>query len=404
MLMLVKMALRNLKRYSRRTFITCASIALGLAILLWLQCILAGRNENMIQKITSTSTGHLQILRQDYLENRTPNRSFNFDFELPYAHSPRIYLPSLASTAEDSVPILLQGIIPLNESKVTDLKTYIVQGEYLSEKEDSPCALREVLVGEELTKHMNLELGDKIVILTQANDGTFGNELLRITGIFNSGSPGFDKNNLFTHLSCAANIGVVNGVHEVSINVGEAKILNNVYLKLKDTLPQGLVMTTWKEVIPGISTLLNFNDAFLKVLTFILFTVIVLGVINTLLINIFERTKEFGVMLALGTSTTQLMLLILFECLFIGVFSIVVGIALGALAVSYHLYAGFDLSLFLGETSGAAGFKFDLIIYPIFELLPFLKLSSVVIVFIVLAGLYPALRASRVSPSEVMRS
>ena len=325
MILLMQMAFRNLLRYFRRSLITMLSIAVGLAILLWLQCLIAGRNENMIQKITSTYTGHVQIFHKEYRENRLPSKSFQApqqmsDWGLPNGldSSVRVHLPSIFSTGEDSVPAMLEGIEPENESRITKLRSSLVQGLYL--EDDVNCERKEAYVGRRMAEILHLEVGGKLVVMTQANDGTLGNDLFHVKGLYESGSPDFDKSYVFVALACAQKIGAVQGIHEVVIKLRDSKQESAVIVSVTEQLQkQGLhklEVTTWREAIPGVATMIRFNDATFKLITLVLFSVIVLGVVNTLLMNIFERTREFGVMLALGTTPAQLQILIVFESFF----------------------------------------------------------------------------------------
>ncbi len=385
-----------------------SSIAFGVAVLFWIQCILAGRNENMIQKITSTYTGHLQVARKDYNESHLPAMSFNTEprwpVEVQDQVSPRVHLPSLISSGEDSVPVMLEGIVPNSEARITRLKEELIQGEFLSDDARPTCDRHEVYIGQKLATLLHVGLGDKIVILAQATDGTLGNELLRVKGLFNSGSPDFDKSYVFSTLGCVQRIGSLNGIHEWVVRLKSSKSEERIKAMIAATLDQNVEVSTWREALPGVANMLKFNSATFQMITVILLIVIVLGVVNTMVMSVFERTKEFGVMLALGTTPGQLRWLVVAECLLTGAISILAGSILGILAVCYHRFFGFDLSPFFGKTTGSDGFQFDMIIHPIFEVGPFFKLIATIFIFILLAGLYPAYRASVLKPAETMRS
>ena len=384
------------------------SISIGLAILLWLQCLLAGRNENMIQKITSTYTGHLQIAQTDYRKTHLPTKTMVSPPEIQIgvagSSTKRVHLPALISTGEESVPVMLEGIEPENEATITKLKQNLKEGEYLSSGADSNCDLKEAYVGRTLLQLLNGEIGGKLVVLAQANDGTLGNELLRVKGVFDSGSPDFDKSYVFSQIGCVQKIGALNGIHEIVIKLDKSDDESVAVAKISSEIPPTATLTSWREAIPTVATMIRYNDASFKMIVMILFTVIVLGVVNTLLMNIFERTREFGVMLALGTTPAQLRILILFESLFIGLIASAAGLIMGVAIVAYHMKFGFDLSPFFGNRTGTDVFSFDLIVYPILQFAPLLRLAAIILVFIVLAGVFPAYRASKLNPIDVMRS
>ena len=152
------------------------------------------------------------------------------------------------------------------------------------------------------------------------------------------------------------------------------------------------------------ATMVKYNDATLVMISSMLFIVITLGIVNTLLMSVFERTREFGVMISLGTTPWQLRLLVVMECLVLGLIASALGVALGGAVVYYHQKMGFDLRPFLGDHSSVDQFRLDLTIHPVFRFGPFLFSVTKMMFFIVLAGVYPAWRASTLKPVEAMRS
>ena len=410
MSLLIRIATRNLLRNLRRTAITMATIAFGLAVILWLQCVLEGRNKHIIESITTTYTGNLQVFQNDYLKDRLIQFSFippeNLLDSLPEGSkmAKRIHLPALVSSGEQSVPTLLEGIEPEEESQVTKIKQNLKEGEYLSPDPSPDCESRQIYIGKKLADLLRVKTGNKIVILAQAADGTLGNELFRIKGIYDSGSPDFDKSFAFAPLTCVAKVGAIQGVHEVSFRLPDITRELEERLNLAKKLPPELVVTTWRESLPGMATMVKYNEATLVMISSMLFIVITLGIVNTMLMSIFERTREFGVMIALGTTPWQVRLLVVCESLALGLFASIFGMLIGLAMVLYHQKYGFDLKPFLGEHSSLDQFRLDLTIYPVFHFVPFLKSVGYMMTFIVLAGLYPAWRASALKPVEAMRS
>ncbi len=404
--LLLRIAARNLLRNFRRTAITMLTIAFGLAVILWLQCILEGRNRHIIESITTTYTGNLQLFRNDYLKDRLIQYSFpppDLSALPPGAHAAgRLHLPSLVSSGEQSVPILLEGIEPAQEALVTKIKQNLVDGQYLVD-DPTDCESRQIYIGRKLSDLLQVKVGNKIVILAQAADGTLGNDLFRVKGIYDSGSPDFDKAYAFAPLSCVAKVGALQGVHEVSIRLPDLTQEEAVRASLARTMPASIRVTSWRESLPGMATMVKYNEATLVMISGMLFIVITLGIVNTLLMSVFERTREFGVMIALGTTPWQLRLLVVLESLLLGLAASSVGILLGMAMVFYHQKTGFDLKPFLGDSSSLDQFRLDLTIYPVFQFLPFLKSLASMMGFIVLAGLYPAWRASKLKPVEAMR-
>jgi ABC-type lipoprotein release transport system permease subunit len=391
--------------------IAISSVSLGLALVLWMNCLMAGRNKNVIEKITSSYTGNLQIMRKDYFKDKIISQDFealtNVENHLPAGSHVtfRTHLPSLISSGEQSLPILLVGINPERESQITNFKSNLIKGSYLAPDPEGQedCIDKQIYISDAISKLLNVQINNKVVILAQAADGSFGNDLLRVKGIFDSKSSDFDKKFAFTTLGCVKRIGAINNIHEMIIKLENPTADKSVQINLESKLDPKFIVTTWRETLPSIASLVKFNDAIILMISSMLFIVITFGIINALLMNIFERTKEFGVMLALGTTPFKLWLMIIFECLMIGLFASFFGTILGLIMVSYHKVHGFDLSPFLGEKSFAGDFYLDLIIYPIFYFGSYVKSVLVTILIVIISGLYPAYRATKLNPVDTMK-
>ncbi len=410
------MALRNLRRNTRRTILTMSSIAFGLSVVLWLECIIAGRSKSMIDQITSNRTGHIQIHRSDYLKDKLIQESFTYtnnqlSSALPPGtnYSPRAYLPSMISSGEQSTTLMLMGIEPELESQVTNIKDHLVKGDYLQTESMEDCPSRQIYIGQALADLLKVGVGNKVVLMTQAADNTLGNDLFRVKGIFNSGSTDVDKSLAYAPLNCVKKLGALSGVHELAIKLQNPETINlalgtinQSFIKAND--PK-LEISTWKEALPSVAALLQGNEALVAMISTILFIVISMGTINILLIGIFERIREFGVMIALGTTPLQLKIMVLFESFFLAIGSSILGTIFGSLLVYYHTRVGFDISPFWGNHGAVIDqFKLAQIIYPSFKFIPFLKSMSYTMIFVLIAAIYPAVRASKLNPVEAIRS
>jgi ABC-type lipoprotein release transport system permease subunit len=409
----LKLAIRSLIRNGRRTLLTISGMAMGFAVLLWMQCLLKGTNQQIVDNVTSTQVGHLQIWAKEYVDDPLNHYSFspkldNFAEILPPGSrfTSRVHLPSLISSGEQSAPISLTGIDPKTEGAVTNLQTNLVAGAFLSNGLDPECDGREIYLGRSLAKLLRVDVGEKVVIMAQATDGTLGNELLRVRGLFETGSTTFDRTVAYAPMGCVKKIGVIQGQHEVTIRLSPTVSLDAATAMVTPHLPKiapGLKLTTWKDVVPALAGMVNFNDASLLIVSLVLFGVATFGVVNTLLMSVFERTREFGVMLALGVTPAGVCTLVLLEALLIGLLSVAVGTAAGALAVAYHQRFGFDLKPYLGVGLSVNQFKLDTIIHPFFSFGHYAFLASCTVVIATVVGIIPALRASKMNVIEAIR-
>lgn len=411
MRILLKMALRNLRRNTRRTLLSMSSIAFGLAVVLWLGCILAGRNKAMIDRITANRTGHLQLHREDYLRDKLITQSFQvpekLDQLLPAGsrYSPRLYLPSLISSGEQSTVIMLVGIDPDLETQVTNLNQSLSNGDFLKAEPEAECPSRQIFVGQALADLLKVKLGNKLVLMAQATDNTMGNDLFRVRGLFSSGSKDLDKSVAYAPINCVRKLGVLAGVHELAIHLPDETLSSPTLASLGTVLDSSIQVSTWKEAMPSVAGLLRGNEVLVNMISAILFIVITIGIINVLLIGVFERVREFGVMIALGTTPAQLRGVILLESFLLGLGASIIGTILGTALVLYHMKTGFDISYFWGDQSPVLDqLSLEFKIFPIFKVLPYVKSVLTTIFFVLLAGVYPAFRASRLKPVEAMRA
>lgn len=408
--LLLKMAIRNIIRNARRNLFTILSIAFGLSFLFWIQCILNGHNKNMIDTVTSTFTGDIQIHQNSFLEERLTQFYFSpsakmieglNQLKIPWAK--RVYFPSIISNGNISYPVVLVGIEPETEGRITNIKSEVFSGNFLDNSTE--CGPGPILISEKLAKKLEVELDDKVVVLGQDANGSLGNQLFRAKGLFKTNSLDFDKYYVFTTLTCAQNIAAVNGIHEIVMKTGYRSGEDFESLgRVNSILDPNTSTSTWKDLVSGVANMIKFNNAMSALISLILFSVVTLGVINAMLMNIFERVREIGIMLAIGTTPVQVRIIIIFESLFIALLGAFIGTVLGLFVVAYHQGVGFDLTPFLGKDGNSAvGFAFKTTVFPIIEWSKYLKLVGLEVVFILLAGFYPAMKASKIKPIDTIR-
>lgn len=408
---ILKIAIRNLVRHYRRTLITVFSIAFGLSVILWLQSILRASSENVIASISKAHIGHIQVVKQNYFKEKLiketlENPVSKFENLLPPGSfwSERLNLSSLASSGEQSLPVMLIGVNPKKEKDLTTISSFINNGKYLEPEDPDDCTTRQAVIGLGLAKALNIDVGNKFVILSNASDGTLGNELLRVQGIYANNAPDFEKSMVFTTLGCVRKIGVLTGIHELTIRLPDSKGDLELSQKIQASLAPDLLATTWRQVMPRINGIVTYNEAAFILVSVMLFTVITLGIVNNVMVSVFERTKEFGVMLALGTAPWQVIIMVVLETVFMGLFASLIGIIIGAIAVKYHTTVGFDLKIFFGQKVVPIGdYAVDTLLYPKLALSAFVRPLSITMFFVLISAIYPAVLAARLKPIEAMR-
>ncbi len=420
-----RIALRAIARNPRRAALTLGALAAGLAAYLFLSALFAGFYLQMRDNATDLVTGHVQIEVKGFRDELDAKLTLARTDELlararaqpqVAAAAPRLQAMSMAASPTQTEPVMLYGVDPGAEQTVTRLHEKIREGRYLS-----PANTREIVVGRKLAERLGVRLGEKIVLMAPAADGTLGSTALRIVGIFETDNDILDRNVALTTLAAARELLSVPRETATAPSlargprldpIGEAATLA---LRLTDidaaesvatalgaqlTAP-GQQIVTWKTLLPEVVQMLELIRINLAVILTVVFMVVALGVTNTLLMAVLERTREFGLQLALGTRPGLIVRTVFYESLVLGVLGIVAGFALGALIVGYYHTFGFDVAAYAAAARSIPGMT--TVVYPTIVpgdvWLPALALLATSLA----AALYPAWRAARLDPVTALR-
>lgn len=402
----LKLALRGLRRNLRRSLITLSAIAIGLAALVFLRGYVDGTNRQMIGNITDYLSGHLQAHQRGYHDDPTLDLTFSRADELVArfgkrgaiaAIAPRIESPALASGAEKTRGVMMLGVDPERERQVTTLFKALKEGEYLDSADR-----RGAMLGERTAEILGIKLGEEVALVAQAADGSIGAARFRVRGIYRSGIDVIDTSFIFVTLPAAQELLALEGrVTTVALRLVDLDDVPRLVAALRSELGTDFEVLGWQALMPELSGNVELHNLFVNMILFIVFTVVTLGIVNTVLMGVMERTHEFGVMLALGTRPAQLARTVLYEALLLGLGAIVLGGAIGVGVTGYFGYRGIDL----GNYSQAAQMMPGLtgIVYPSLRMESLLLLSAVLLATTVCASVYPALKAAHLSPVEAIR-
>jgi ABC-type lipoprotein release transport system permease subunit len=403
------MSWRNVWRNRRRSVLTVSAIALSLTFNILMRGIADGFHEQMVDNSVRANIGHIEVHRQGYHDdpglNRTlpdPRRVDDVVRRLPHLRgsSLRVLGDGLASTSENSAGIAILGIDPAREPTVTTIRRAVVKGRYLTADEARP-----VLLGDRLAETLRAHLGDKIVLLVQAADGSMGAQLFRLTGIFRSGAPELDRGVAYILLRDAQELfSLGDRITEEVLLLDSSDAVAAAQRSLEVSLAGGqgqCEVLTWSQVEPFLEQFIVLDDAFFYIIVAILFIVISVGILNTILMSVFERVREFGVMMALGTRPRQVVLLVVLEAGLLALVGVAIGGTLGSLATLYFARAGIDLASF---AEGAASIGITTTTVHSKLTAANLVLSNLAVFgLVVLVSLYPAAHAARLRPVEAIR-
>jgi len=413
---LLQLAWRNLWRNPRRTFITMAAIAFGYAMLLFVACLMAGLRWQMIENGTSLTMSQIQVHAPGYYPNRSIQRTVggrqgtNVSAMLAaiaadrrvYAAAPRVYGYGLLSAAHRSAGVELMGIVPEQEPKITILNRQIIKGTYLTAQKP-----KGVVMGDTLASTIGIDLGTEVVLLTQAADGSIGNDVYSVVGIFHTGLDAVDRGLVLMSLPALQDLLQLAParIHEIGIKLDDITTATPVAATLESRidLATPVKVMAWPELAPELASYVQFNRGITFVLFFIFFVLAVIGVMNTMLMAVFERTRELGMLMALGMRPVQIIALILAEAAGLAIASLIVGGIIGVPLLWYLQVHGLDLGGATGEVISLAGVVVGHLWYGRQDYPAYAQAALGLAVTALVSALYPAWRAAHFRPTEAIR-
>lgn len=399
----LKLAWRNLFRNSRRTFLTILLIGFSLAALILADAIIQGTIKVMVDSVTRTLAGDVQVHRKEFLETRDVDLYME-DPKLAQtiASSPsveawasRIITGGMISSPYNISSGLIYGIDPQKESNVSRISEAIVEGKYLEGNS------AELLIGVDMADLLEVTLGDRIVItLAEADTGTLSQALFRVSGIFEFGIRELDDNVVFVNLPAAREVlALGDASHEIALRLVNPDDALDADLPLFKKLNQDDIEALgWRDFNPQIGSMIEMTSYSSLIVGLVLFLLASLGVINSMFMSIYERIFEFGVVRALGTRPARIMRLVLCEALLIAIISALSGMILGGALGLYFAEHGVPIGHF--EVSGIA-INDDL--PAVLSIGQFVWFPLYVIALTVVAAVYPAIHAARIIPSRALQ-
>lgn len=409
MILLIRLAWRNLWRHARRSLITATAMAVGIALCMALIAITDGTYVLMFDVLVEQQLGHVQVHDPDYPEKRTLYETLHdADARLAAidalpdteAATGRLVGYALIGGAETSVGGQILGVIPRRENAASPIVEKVTDGEWLS---DEPSG--RIVLGAGLAEDLRVGVGGEVVVVTQAADGSMGNALYTVQGIVKTGSTALDKGAAYLHLRDLQELLVLpDQVHEIQLRAKDTERIEPYAESVRGAVGDGALVRPWWTVSPQIHGMMAMQDGSAFMTIGLVLTVSAIGVVNTLLMSVFERTRELGVLKAIGIRPWRMVAMVLLEALFLAGLSTAIGLAFGGV-LDYLLIAhGIDLSGSMPDGWSAMGMTIDPVLRGAFRWAPLGWIVSSVFIVSLLAALWPAMRAARLQPVESIRA
>lgn len=413
MMLIARLGWRNLWRHRRRTLITAVAMAVGVALCMASTAFSDGMFAKLFEVMVEQRLGHVQVTHPEYPAKRQLHDT------LPEAAAlvakvdavagtrvvaPRLYGFALVGTEAKSEAGLLVGVDPKRELAIGPLADRIARGRFVA-----PDAPDEATIGKDLAKDLGIDVGASIIVVTQSADGSLGNALFNVVGVHRTGDMQLDRSGVYVNLPALQELLVLpDQVHGLTA-VGVDPDAIPAYTDRVRAAVAGdeIDVKSWSEASPQTAQLLGSADASAYILLVIVLGAAAFGVLNTMMMSVYERTRELGVLVAVGLRPGRMIAMILFESLSLAALAAVIGGLFGGLLDAWLVVKGMDLSAGGGLDEDGMSFSGVVLDPHVFGLVKAEGVITVMVaVFVVtfLASLWPAIRAARMRPVEAMRA
>ena len=399
--LLVPLAWRNLWRNPRRTLITLVVVAVGMWSILIFSVILQAWATSSREQALRVLTGEGQIHAPGYVSD--PNVSHRLpdpggallhvlNGPLVSAWAARVRVPAVIQSEYRTRATTLVGVAPSSEARISDLPSQVVEGRYLSTADDGT-----IVIGTDLAERLKTRLGKRVIIMAQAADGHLAERSFTIAGIFASTKPTEDEF-VFTGRNVTQSmLGLATGISEISFDAVDEGRLPELVGALKRAAPNADVKP-WMEFSPLAYAIESFSQSYIAVWLLIMFVLMAIGIVNTQLMAVFERTREFGLLRALGMRPGVVLLQVSIESALLVGLGILCGIGATILTLVPFRH-GLDLGFL---AAGAEMYGGSRVLYPQFDTFDAVRFSLIIWALGIVATLWPARRASHTDPIVAM--
>jgi ABC-type lipoprotein release transport system permease subunit len=400
---LMTLSWRNLWRNYRRTLIMLLAITVGVWAMIFMTALLRGMVDNMVRTGISVLPGHVQIHAKAYRDDPSVTHSLPapeqallaiLNSQDVVAWTGRIKVPAMVSSEQDNRGVTLLGVDPAGELAMGFDPADISEGRFLDGADD-----RGVVIGKKLMERLETRLGKRVVVMSQDPENAIADRGFRVVGVFTADLESREESVVYAGRDVIqAMLGVDTDISEIAILGHDYRTPQALTASIRNTVPADREVLSWLELDPYLSTMMRVMDGFVLVWMVVIFLALSFGLVNTLMMAVFERVREIGLMRALGMRPSGIVYQILVESLLLLMLGLLAGnlLALGTIA---WLKDGIDVSAVAKglEMMGAAS-----VMYPVLQWSDLVLANAVVIVLGIITSLLPAWRASQYRPVEAL--
>ena len=403
--MVLKIAWRSIARNRRRTVVTTGAMAVACAVMVFFVALMDGYMASMETNALKMELGQLQIHAPGYRKDPDLYKRIGAPDEIieglgrrGYSAAGRLYGFALAASKKASSGVQLRGVEVAREATVTRIHTHLLSGQWVDATDPNS-----VVIGRKLARTLAVGIGDEIVVLAQAADGSTANDLFVVRGILKTTTDMVDQSGVFMSAPAFRALMVVpEGVHEIVVSrKGGVSDLSAAVGEVAQ-IAKAHEVESWRQLQPMLARLLDTSSASLMVMLLIMYVAVAMVALNATLMSVFERIREFGVIRALGVGPWQVGGIVVAEAVFQVVLASAIAVLVGVPPTLYFQRNGMDLSAF-GESASMGGIAMDNIWYPQFTAQSVVMPVAMLFIVVGVAVVYPGLKAALIRPVDAMR-
>jgi ABC-type lipoprotein release transport system permease subunit len=407
-MMLIKIAWRSIWRSKIRSSVVILAIAFGLLGGLFSSAWMNGMADQRVQDTFDFETGHVQIHEPDYIENEDVKKtirgvdekleSLKADPRIASATS-RLRVSGMAATANKNMGVNVIGVDPESERSVFALyqKIDTAGGSFVSEDKKNP-----IVISRALATELNARIKSKIVLTFQDYNGEITGAAFKVTGIYKTDNTPWDKLHVFVLNRDLRRVLEVpaDEAHEIALKMIDFDLAPDLATDLGAKYPN-LLVQDWAALSPYLRLMSGYMDTMMALFMAIILGALGFGIVNTMLMVVLERTRELGMLMAIGMTRKRIFLMILYETIFLALIGALVGELMSVLCIHYFGQTGIDLSNY---AEGMEAVGYSAMTYPMLEPYRYFQITVLVLITAILASIYPALKALRLQPAEAVRT
>jgi putative ABC transport system permease protein len=402
--MLLKVAWRNTWRNKKRSLLIIASVMIGLFAGIFLMAFYNGMIEQRVNTAIQSEISHIQLhhpeFRKDYdiqyfLKNGNSMLQLIQSNPDVKAAAGRMVMKGMIASASGSAGITINGIEPQTEQAVTGLRGKLIAGDYFTSQKAN-----EFLIGEKLLKKLKLKLHNKAILTFQDKDGNIASAAFRVTGVFKTVNTPYDESNVFVKINDIDSLaGLPGQMNEIALLLQSNQLLGKTETALKADFP-GDEIKSWMEISPEIGLTVSVSDQMVYIFMGIILLALAFGIVNTMMMAVLERTREIGMLLALGMNRLKVFGMILMETILLVLAGCPGGILIALATIAITQKTGISFKKFADVY---ASFGYSDVIYPSLTIRQFAMMLLLVVITAIFSALFPAWKALRLKPAESIR-